>query len=603
MVRRNILPAFVIGLGSLLSYWSADSVRTHEWAEARLATQRVGHERVREFRRVLQSTIEVSLAIGAFFDSSQHVERDEFRRFTEPFLAAHRAILALEWVPRVVRSDRDRHEDDTRSQWRRQYRITERSSTGRLVPAGNRSEYYPVHYIEPLEGNEPAVGFDLASDADRRVALQRAATSGSVAVTGRVQLVQGEHSNAVLIFQPVYRPGMPAATVAERLSALQGLALCVVRVNDLVAPTLLRDTQGMTAVRLLDVSAKPDPELLFATAGSDRLAADSYAIDQTSEFGNRRWRLLYHQPTAGGFGRRWFWLVLLLGCGVTLVACSYLVSLRDRNDAVQEAVTIRTRELLEAKHALERRNRDIESFYHTVSHELSTPLTCINQSVSILLEGYTGELSGEQREFLETAQDSVGHMSRCIDDLLDATRLETGKLSVTMKKADLVPVVELAVRSMVMVASERGVMLDTDFPVALPLVEIDTDRIGQLLRNLLSNAIKFSEEGGTIAIRVFADDAGSGDVWVSVTDEGHGIPEDQLERVFDRHHQVRSEDTETHGGLGLGLAICREIATLHGGHIRAESEPGRGATFSFSVRRASDTRAIEIAGLSTSRDG
>jgi PAS domain S-box-containing protein len=230
---------------------------------------------------------------------------------------------------------------------------------------------------------------------------------------------------------------------------------------------------------------------------------------------------------------------------------------------------------------LVRRNQEIQNFYHTLSHELKTPLTSAREFIAILMDGLAGPLSKTQLEYLGIARDSCDQLRVCFNDLLDATRLETGKLALDLKPAPLVPLLHRVVTVMKPRAFEKKLALLTELPPNLPEIPMDEGRITQVVTNLLNNAIKYTPAGGTIVIKV--DDAPGCPqlLQVSVSDTGRGIPPEEQERIFDRLYQVKAGDASTEQGVGLGLYLCRELVQLHGGSIRVESEPEKGSTFSF----------------------
>lgn len=230
--------------------------------------------------------------------------------------------------------------------------------------------------------------------------------------------------------------------------------------------------------------------------------------------------------------------------------------------------------------SLRARNDEIQSFYHTLSHELKTPLTASKEFVSILLDGLQGELNADQRESLERVHACCSQMTRLLNDILDATRLETGKLSVDPRKASAIAVADQALANCSTAAARAGVNLVLKAERTVGQAWFDPERILQVLTNLLHNAIKYSARGEEVAL-ILSRKADSRELRVSVQDHGPGIaPEDQP-RVFERLYQVKSSDTAIHGGLGIGLYLCREIVRLHGREIELESVPGQGSTFTF----------------------
>ncbi|MCP3920565.1 MAG: response regulator [bacterium] len=262
-------------------------------------------------------------------------------------------------------------------------------------------------------------------------------------------------------------------------------------------------------------------------------------------------------------------------------------------NAVEKAglqrLVMRHQESLErANKELQDRNREITRFYHTVSHELKTPLTSAREFASLLLDEVPGEVNELQAEYLEYVLDSCDQLTRFVNDMLDVTRVETGKLKIQAQAGDLGEVVRRTVSTLRPVASKRGLRLEHSIPADLPQAWLDEQRVMQVLSNLLTNAIKFTPDGGQVSVQVARERADDRLLGVSVADSGFGIEDSQLEAVFDRLHQTDGdcadmEEPNFRGGLGLGLSICREIVQLHGGRIHAQSTLGEGSTFHFTV--------------------
>jgi signal transduction histidine kinase len=236
-------------------------------------------------------------------------------------------------------------------------------------------------------------------------------------------------------------------------------------------------------------------------------------------------------------------------------------------------------------------NTKIQSFHHTLSHELKTPLTSAREFVSIVLDGLAGPLNETQLEYLGIAKESCDQLCLYINDLLDVTRLETGKMSIELKALPLAALVERVVEMLAPAAAGKGVSLSADCQPDLSAVPIDKQRILQVLTNLTTNALKFTPAGGHIRLSLGESPANSECLQVDVRDTGQGILKDQLGLIFDRRYQVNhnAHSVDSHSGLGLGLYICRELVDLHGGRIWAESEIGKGSTFSFVIPKQART--------------
>jgi signal transduction histidine kinase len=250
---------------------------------------------------------------------------------------------------------------------------------------------------------------------------------------------------------------------------------------------------------------------------------------------------------------------------------------------LRAAIEQQCRILEQTNQELRRKTEEIQRFYHMLSHELKTPLTAAREFVSIVLDGLAGPLSEEQREYLGYVKDSCDQMTLGLNDLLDTTRLDTGKLRISPSPASIGSVVSRTVATVVPAAQDKGIRVQQVIAPDLPDLLIDEKRITQVLANLLSNALKFTPEGRQIVVRANTDPQRPSWVLVSVSDTGRGIESEQLDYIFDRLYQARSDDAMLEGGLGLGLHICREVVSLHGGEIWVESTLGKGSTFYFTL--------------------
>lgn len=217
-----------------------------------------------------------------------------------------------------------------------------------------------------------------------------------------------------------------------------------------------------------------------------------------------------------------------------------------------------------------------------VSHELRSPLTCIHQFVTILLDGLSGPVTPEQRECLETVLKSANQLRSMINDLLETATIEAGKLKLEMKCVLLNDLVNQASEMLQATANVKGVSLQWD--AAEPcLIHADPHRILQVLLNLIENAIKFTPSGGLITVKARKAIDSVDVALVTVTDTGCGITEQARPLVFERLFQEENASDKARKGLGLGLSICRDLVLRHSGKIWLDSEVGRGTKFSFTL--------------------
>ena len=216
-------------------------------------------------------------------------------------------------------------------------------------------------------------------------------------------------------------------------------------------------------------------------------------------------------------------------------------------------------------------------FISNVSHELRSPLHSIRGFTRLMLSGKVPDPE-TQREFLAIIDQQSEQLGRLIDSLLDMSRLESGRFQIQKQPVAIGEVIHDAVESFYGVASEKGMVIEEDIPQDLPEIEVDGNRVKQVIANLLSNAIKFSNGGREVKVRAELRD---NEVLVQVIDHGIGIPEQAMPHLFERFY--RAKDSMARGGAGLGLYISKQIIEAHGGRIWAESQPGKGSTFSFTL--------------------
>lgn len=249
---------------------------------------------------------------------------------------------------------------------------------------------------------------------------------------------------------------------------------------------------------------------------------------------------------------------------------------RDLRRAQQE--TQRALETVEAQAAELRTLDEAKSrFFANVSHELRTPLTLVQGPLQDVLDGRLGPTPEPVRRQVETVLASGRRLGQLVEQLLDVAKLEAGEMRLNVRRADLGPLFARLADAFGALARSRGVDFEATIPAGAITASVDADQMEKVWANLLSNALKFTPAGGRVAFTVEAGD--SPDLVVTVEDDGLGISEHELPRIFERFHQVDASSTRVHGGTGLGLALVREVTELHGGKVEVRSAPGRGSRF------------------------
>jgi signal transduction histidine kinase/ActR/RegA family two-component response regulator len=267
----------------------------------------------------------------------------------------------------------------------------------------------------------------------------------------------------------------------------------------------------------------------------------------------------------------------------------------ERTHLLEEAVVARE-QAEQATAQAEQANRAKDIFLATLSHELRTPLTAVLGWARMLHEMNLDEETA--RHGLKVIERNAEAQNQLVRDLLDVSRIITGKLRLETSSVELAPVVESALDSVRQAAEAKGIRLGFESGAGPEVVSGDPDRLQQVVWNLLSNAIKFTPKGGRVGVSLSHRES---DVLIRVSDTGQGIAPDFLPYVFDRFRQADGSTTREHGGLGLGLAVVRHLVEQHGGRISAESEgEGLGSTFTITLPLAAVRAGAERRGNSGS---
>jgi PAS domain S-box-containing protein len=303
-----------------------------------------------------------------FFAASAEIDRDKFRVFARYWLARHRSIQALEWIPRVQHAERSGYEEAARRDGYPEFKIAERAQQGQLVERAPQPEYFPVYYVEPYEGNEIALGFDLSSDENRLSALNQASMTGKPVGTSRITLVQEKSGQyGFLVFMPIYDSKTSNPGQQKLREALRGFALGVFRIGDAMRVVVGQAETQVIRIQLTDLTADQREQLLYdsipATLGGDDSKTSNRNVTSvapwlttTLEIAERRWQLSF-SPTADYLAEHrslQAWSVLAGGLIFAACACAFLlvvtgrtarieVLVRERTDALEIEITERKR--------------------------------------------------------------------------------------------------------------------------------------------------------------------------------------------------------------------------------------------------------------------
>lgn len=523
-------------------------------------------EALSSLRRLIEVTPEMSFA--------------EFEYFTRITLDDHKDISALSFNPYVQDGNRGTFESEMAgSKGFAGFRIMERDASRNLIEAARRPAYVPVAFIAPLEGNRPAVGYDIFSEPVRRDAIERAMRSGRPSVTAPVRLVQDHQDRpGVLSLQPAYRRG-----AGKGGDALLGFAISVIKIDEMARIAVGGLSLEGLVFQLSDVRPDGGKDLMFTSGAVHEIREPRWSTPL--KMADRYWELAVF-PTTEFLAAQHSILAWAIGVGGLLFGSllqTVMLAMTGRTMVVERQVREQTIELRQAKEEADAANLAKSQFLATMSHEIRTPMNGVLGMARMLLEE---DLDQREREYyLRILIDSGKNLQSLLDDVLNLSKIESARFELwpsEFKPGVLIEEVATLFRS---VASQKNLTLEARWK-GNPDARYTGDviRIRQMLSNLISNAIKFTDQGGIVIEAVETAHAGSmSTLEFSVNDTGIGIDPEKIPLLFEPFTQIDGSSVRKFGGAGLGLSIVRRMARMMGGGTGVESKVGEGSRFWFQV--------------------
>ncbi len=268
--------------------------------------------------------------------------------------------------------------------------------------------------------------------------------------------------------------------------------------------------------------------------------------------------------------------------GLPLVIHNALIAFRaaKERERLQNEIAAKKSELESANKRLKELDNLKSSFVSNVAHEFRTPLTIIKGNVDMVVKGRLGNVSPEQKDMLDGAVNIANRLSRLVNDLLDISKIESGKLQLKKKPVNINEIIEQNINIFDKILKDKKQTLKKELARKSLVVNADLDKTTQVFVNLLSNAIKYSPEGGTITVKSLDLEK---EIMVEVSDAGEGICLEDIDKIFDKFTRVTAEKKE---GTGLGLPIAKDIVELHKGRMWVKSEAGKGSQFYFTLPKS-----------------
>jgi signal transduction histidine kinase/ActR/RegA family two-component response regulator len=524
-------------------------------------------------------------SLRGVFDASDSVERNEFSRASRPWLEQLKDVRAMGWEERLSTTRLAEFEAQQRAEGLTQYRVFD--GTERQPPRGD--EVVALRFIEPMEGNESALGYNVLSRPQTRQAYQRAVLDNQPSVTPPLNLMQDDaRQTGVVIYRAVYRD--PNALPSDRARSAAGAVFVALRPQEALH-SVLKDMPSYMRACLIDVTER-EPVVLSGdascqqahTSGSPVKAAQSLTVPLP--FAQRQWALhlwaVEAVPIVGGRATSWMFATVGVLFAAALGALLLVITGTTERMAAAMSEARRQRE------SAEQANQAKSEFLSRMSHELRTPLNAMLGFSQVMGLDPSEPLATGQRQRLEQIQQAGWHLLDMIDDVLDLSRIDSGTLRLEVANLPLPPVLA-ACEPLVAELAERmdvHLTLDGTLPAGWG-VQADETRLRQVITNLLSNAIKYNRPGGSVRVQAALVKNSQGPmVNLVVTDNGLGMSEQQVSQLFQPFNRLGRE-RQGQDGTGIGLVISRHLTQLMGGQLSVSSREGEGSTFTLSLPAAS----------------
>lgn len=552
---------------SLLFSFSRDKYHN----EKQLEFDKLSQSYVEKLNRTEISLTQHLRALKGLFDASDNVSRADFERFSREINSGEVTLRALAWLPRVEGNDISSFEAQVRASGFDSFKVKLVTPDGIKEAAISDVEtVYPILYTEPLERNYSALGIDVFNHPVAASAVRKAINTGKPAITPLLKLVQQKSkATGIIVYYPVYD-----TQNRERGQDVIGVVEVVFEM-DVVLEELHRD--DFERFLTFDVVLGSDNANMVVVG--DRNPFALFHNQQTLNWFDADIHMRFASTTAyeKQFVDWTSWIVIIGGSAIGIVALAFIYSLISFHDTLSMQVENKTRALTQTNRQLMEASQAKSLFLANMSHELRTPLNGVIGTLQLV---DSASMDTQTRELVNQGLVSSKTLLSVINDILDISKIEAGKVQLEMIPSDVKSLFESTVESMRIRAEDSGLSLelkvDSDFQ---PYWHIDPTRIKQVLLNLLSNAVKFTSEG-QVEVALWQD---SEKVCFRVKDTGVGMSDVEMQAIFSRFEQADQSTTRKYGGTGLGMAISKQLLELMGGTIRVRSEKSQGSEFTVEV--------------------
>ncbi|WP_435640751.1 CHASE domain-containing protein [Micavibrio aeruginosavorus] len=516
----------------------------------------------------IESYSHVLVGGSGFFGGSEDVSRDEWETFVgtldiENNFPGIGGIGYIEYVPEGHMAEFLTHVRKTNPDFS-------------VHPPGPQSGNFIITYIEPRTKNAEAFGLNVSFEKKRYEAAIKARDTGKPTMTRSIELVQDKNrAPGFLLLQAIYKKGDELHdTVEERRANLVGWIYAPFVGKEFFDGLTYSQSSTMN-IRVYDGMDTQDKNLIYSSVPQNGNHPPMFTTQRTIDIMQQKWTLVWESAPA--YERATYsptpTMILVGGMIFSGLYAAFLFNLLNRTKIIESLVREKTQEAERQKEEAIKAASAKADFLAKMSHEIRTPMNGVLGFIDILQDT---PMDTEQRAYLEKAKIAGNTLLRVIGDILDLSRIESGKIDIDSAPFNIRTALSLCIDLVQARAQEKNLILDCVVSARCPPVLVgDKYRIKQIAINLLANAVKFTEEG-TIILRV---DYANGNLLMEFEDTGIGIAKDKLDDVFENFVQEETGMMRRYGGSGLGLSITRQLVQVMGGTVRVESEKGRGSRF------------------------
>ena len=458
----------------------------------------------------------------------------------------------------------------------------------KIWPEDKRETYTSIIYLEPFKNlNLRAFGYDMFSEPVRRRAMETARDSDESKISGKITLVQeaGKQVQAgFLIYLPVYRNGAPIKTLQERRANIVGWVYSPFRMDDFMAG-LLGERSTELHVEIYDGNKISNETKMYDSQTHPLKSNDILTLSKEIIFDGHKWTVIVNSKPEleSRIGFNYSIIILIVGLVLSILLAIITWQIEKKRMLRKVANTERRqaeKEIMVRNEQLIKLNAEKDKFFSIIAHDLKSPFTGFLNLTELMADN-TEEFS--QAEFIKNSKslnEAARYLYKLLENLLEWAQMQRGSISFVPKEINLSDIISQNIVIINQRALQKGITIINEVP-ASEIVYADEKMIATVLRNLLSNAVKFTKRDGKVLVR--SKKADNGMVEISVSDDGIGLSEKDIKRLFKIEEKVSSKGTEGEPSTGLGLLLCKEFVELNKGEISVESETGKGSTFSFTL--------------------